>query len=171
MQSMRGNAATWIEARGGIKELESEKALYAVRNYILEHGDRLFQHLQRSKETESFSDGPGYHLHAPDTLSGYKLVTRIGEMERVEWFFFDRIFKEVVCKDLDYRQVARTLFDAKLLRKETNKWTTKIRVANGRPAGFLISNAILSEDEEINSEGEASSVPDKVEVLRPKYVR
>jgi hypothetical protein len=52
---------------------------------------------------------------------------------------------------------SRTLFDAKLLRKETNKWTTKIRVANGRPAGFLISNKILNEDEEINSEGEANS--------------
>jgi hypothetical protein len=77
----------------------------------------------------------------------------------------------VVCKDLHYQRVARTLFDANLLRKETNKWTTKIRVANARPTGFLVSNRILSEDEEANSEWEASSVPDKVEVLRQKFAR
>jgi putative DNA primase/helicase len=66
-------AATWIEARGGIKELEAEKALSALRNYILEHGDRLFEHLERSKETSSFSPFAGSLWQAPDKLSGYKL--------------------------------------------------------------------------------------------------
>lgn len=104
----------WLSRRGGPGSYEDGDALSRVRHFLEAHGDARFA-----------SDSSNYNKRVIPNQAGYRRE-RDGE---TVYFITPEVFKNEVCKGVNYRQVASVLRDRGLLiTEEAGRLAVKRRI-------------------------------------------
>lgn len=123
----------WLSQRGGIGNLEPQRALSQVRLFLEQHGKSRF---------ERWQDHPhgGAIIH---NRAGFRCNENPGDDAEV-FYILPETFREEVCSGLDSKAVARTLADAGCLKKEGSQYTRHERLPGiGKARCYVVTPAIF----------------------------
>lgn len=134
----------WLDARGGIGNLEPQQQIRQVRFFLEQHGKSRF---------ENWS-GDGTGNYTIQNRAGFRRgeVSNTGDAAEV-YYALPNVFKEEICKGLDHRAIARTLAEAGCLKLEgTRQHTRKERLPQmGLTRCYVITPNIFQAGDEPES--------------------
>jgi putative DNA primase/helicase len=117
----------WISQRGGTEPAEARQAVEQVRRFIEAHGDYRFESLDNS-ETRAVPNRAGW---------------RKGEGPEREWLIPPETWRGEICAGLDPKLVARTLWQAGILRRASDGFQQVRTIDGASKRVFVIGAAIF----------------------------
>ena len=117
----------WISQRGGTEPAEGRLAIEQVRRFIEAHGDYRFEPLDNSEN------------RAVPNRAGW----RKGEGPEREWLIPSETWRGEICAGLDPKLVARTLWQAGMLRRASDGFQQVRTIDGASKRVFVIGAAIF----------------------------
>lgn len=156
---------SWLDNRGGAGDLEEMAILQQVRQFIAEHGDSRFQWVHRANDTHAARviNRAGYRLWI--TEDGERVSNRTDqyvnygedkppayENSSCEYLVLADVFKNEICKGLDYKLAQKVLHEKGFLRAGTEgnktRYTRKERLpALGTARVYCILPTLLESED------------------------
>lgn len=129
LAASRKSFEQWLEQRGSVASHESKASLEHVRNFLQTQMNR-------------FGNANGRNDRPIPNLAGGVLYDHSGSL--VEFRIFPVVFREEMCRGMDYRTIERELYRLGLLIKQISGQYVKVVNFNGASAKmYVISGAIL----------------------------
>ena len=124
--------SSWITERGSIRSSDDDQAVRTVRYYLERFGNLRFHDMKVAGPTER----AGFRRPADDK-------------EQEAFLILKEPFRLDICAGFDYSRVAKTLHERGHLKKDHEKWTTKVRIpamGRGTVDVFWVRTSIFEEE-------------------------
>jgi putative DNA primase/helicase len=117
----------WIDQRGGTEPAEARQAVEQVRRFIEAHGEYRFEPLD-SGDARDVPNRAGW---------------RRGEGADREWLIPSETWRVEICAGLDPKSVAKTLYEAGILRRSDDGFQQVRKIKGKSTRVFVIGAAII----------------------------
>lgn len=159
IQGARTCFYSWINARGGVANLEADQAIAQIQRFLEQHGESKFTSWDTNMGVQDF-DRPTINRAGfrKKSLHGQNVLT-----ERTEYFVFPESFRTEVCAGLNSRDVVNVLMQHGLLVTGSDgKAQKSVRLPGiGTKRMYHLSADIMGtiQEEEVESEPQPQQDP------------
>jgi uncharacterized protein (DUF927 family) len=124
--------AAWLDARGTIGNSEDDIAVDQVRTFLEVHGASRFSHMDADKDANKDMGVEDWRVI---NRAGYKRTAK--DTGKTEYLLFRNVFRNEVCKGLDYQRVEEILVGCGFLAVDSNG---NRQILAKRTAGYCDEN-------------------------------